>query len=152
MHEIIDFGQEGGAMVESTYNTMALTITREKIEIYWDVPMLVDMLGIQLPFARKPYNFAECSGAYCGVMVTHTKTMLLSEYVSFVRNLNKPYAWLNGRGGIFQRALDPSDTAWVPQPKTRDYRLCVEVVCPGMPMLYIDPQGSDCARYLARLG
>lgn len=153
MSNAIDYGQEGGVVFEITHDTMQLTITRTKRKIEYDVPMLVEELGIKLAFARKPCDWDDCSGAgVSAIMVTQTKQMMLSEYLSFVKNIGKPYSWLKGKGGIYRRELESSDTAWVPQPQTRDYRLCVEVTCPGMPILYIDPQGGEFVRYLARLG
>ena len=43
--------------------------------------------------------------------------------------------WLSGKGGYVGEA-----------------RLCVEVHAPGRPYLYVDPSGSDYARYVGRLG
>jgi len=153
MTNVNDYGQEGGMVFETTYDTMKLTITRTKREIECGVPMLVEELGIKLAFARKPSSWDDCSGAgVSGIMVTQTKQMMLSEYLSFIKNFSKPYSWLKGKGGIYRKELEPSDAEWVPQPQTRDYRLCVEVTCLGMPILYVDPQGTEFVRYLARLG
>ena len=35
---------------------------------------------------------------------------------------------------------------------TGDGYLCVEVTAPGRPYLYVNPEGGDYARYVARLG
>jgi hypothetical protein len=43
--------------------------------------------------------------------------------------------WLAGKGGFVGEG-----------------RLCIEIHAPGRPYLYVDPSGSDYARYVARLG
>lgn len=53
----------------------------------------------------------------------------------FAATLLKSRDWLKGKGGGAYGGY-----------------LCVEISAPGRPYLYINPEGSDYARYVARLG
>ncbi len=69
------------------------------------------------------------------VYVTETKELTPAEFDAFGRSLLVSRDWLRGKGG-----------------GTGDGYLCVEVTAPGRPYLYVNPEGGDYARYVARLG
>ena len=96
----------------------------------------VEELGIRLPFARKPVDLRDMSatGDYI-VYVTETRTMTPEEFDGFAANLLTSRDWLTGKGGYVGNGS-----------------LCVEVLAPGRPYLYVDPSGGNYARYVARLG
>ena len=96
----------------------------------------VEELSVELPFARKPCSLEEVGGyGNYKVLVTETKEMTPEEFDSFGRTLLKSREWLAGKGG-----------------GTGDGFLCVEIKAPGRPYLYVNPEGGDYARYVARLG
>ena len=65
--------------------------------------------------------------------------MTPAEFDAFARNLMASCDWLAGKGGGVK---DEGDSGY----------LCVEVKAPGRPYLYVNPEGGDYARYVARLG
>lgn len=96
----------------------------------------VEELGIPLPFTRKPADLGGLDGGdTCTVYVTETRELTATEFDAFAGCLLASRDWLCGKGGGLGNAF-----------------LCVEVVAPGRPRLYINPEGSDYARYVARLG
>lgn len=106
------------------------TITREGLAIQ------VEELSVRLPFARKPADLSEVGGfGNTRILVTETRGMTQSDFDSFASNLMKSRDWLRGKGG-----------------GTGDGYFCVEVHAPGRPYLYVNPEGGDYARYVARLG
>ena len=117
--------------------TMTITIERKPLTIQFDgKDMQVEELGIRLPFGRKPATMSEIAGSEdCTVYITETREMDSAEFDRFAVNLLQSRDWLNGKGGYYG-----------------DGRLCVEVHAPGRPYLFIDPSGSNYARYCARLG
>ena len=118
-------------------NTMTLTIERTPRTLLLDGNTLqVEELSVTLPFARKPCDLSELGGGKPEkVLITDTREMSTTEFDEFAANLLRSRPWLNGRGGT-----------------TREGTLCVEVSAPGRPYLYINPEGGDYARYVARLG
>lgn len=124
-------------MTDQPIRTMTLTIDRiPRTLVFGATFHNVEELGTRLPFARKPMTLSEVGG--CGlikVYVTETRFLTADEFDALARNLLAPRDWLRGKGG------------WV-----SDGYLCVEVAAPGRPYLYINPEGSDHARYVARLG
>jgi len=93
-------------------------------------------LSVTLPFARKPCDLSELGGGTpAKVLVMETRTMGTIEFDEFASNLLRSRTWLNGKGGTL-----------------REGTLCVEVCAPGRPYLYINPEGGDYGRYVARLG
>lgn len=120
-------------------STMTVTITVERtprtLQI-GDTAIEVEELGVRLPFARKPADLGEVGGQeQTKIYVTETKDLTADEFDTFARNLLVSRDWLRGKGG-----------------STRGGYLCVEVTAPGRPYLYVNPEGSDYARYVARLG
>lgn len=117
--------------------TMTITIERTpKTLRFQGQPIDVEMLGIRLPFARKPESLDEmCASGNARIYVTETVEMTPAEFDTFARHLYLPRDWLRGKGG-----------------NIADGVLCVEVHAPGRPYLYVDPSGGDYARYVARLG
>ena len=96
----------------------------------------VEELSIRLPFARKPADLGEQGGSdQHKVYVTETKELTTAEFDAFGRSLLVSRDWLRGKGG-----------------GTGDGYLCIEVTAPGRPYLYVNPEGGDYARYVARLG
>ena len=118
-------------------NTMTITIERTPRTVQLgDTALQVEELSITLPFARKPVNLKELGGgSFEKVLVTETRTMEPGEFDLFAASLLSSRAWLKGKGGT-----------------TQEGALCVEVCAPGRPYLYINPEGSDFGRYVARLG
>jgi hypothetical protein len=113
-----------------TIERTPLTITREGLAIQ------VEELSVRLPFARKPADLSEVGGfGNTRILVTETREMTTSDFDAFASNLMKSRDWLRGKGG-----------------GTGDGYFCVEVHAPGRPYLYVNPEGGDCARYVARLG
>ncbi len=113
-----------------TIERTPLTITREGLAIQ------VEELSVRLPFARKPADLSEVGGfGNTRILVTETREMTTSDFDSFASNLMKSRDWLRGKGG-----------------GTGDGYFCVEVHAPGRPYLYVNPEGGDYARYVARLG
>ena len=117
--------------------TMTITIERTPRTVQLGTATLqAEELSVSLPFARKPCDLSELGGGTPSkVLVTETREMTTTEFDEFAANLLRSRPWLNGRGGT-----------------TREGTLCVEVCAPGRPYLYINPEGGDYARYVARLG
>ncbi|MBG6470553.1 hypothetical protein GHV10_18540 [Pseudomonas aeruginosa] len=118
-------------------STMIITIERSPRTLQLgDTVLQVEELSARLPFARKPADLRELGrGDQCKVYVTETKELTAAEFDAFARRLRVSRDWLRGKGG-----------------GTGDGFLCVEVPAPGRPYLYINPEGGDYARYVARLG
>ena len=113
-----------------TIERTPLTITREGLAIQ------VEELSVRLPFARKPADLSEVGGfGNTRILVTETREMTTGDFDSFASNLMKSRDWLRGKGG-----------------GTGDGYFCIEVCAPGRPYLYVNPEGGDYARYVARLG
>jgi hypothetical protein len=117
--------------------TMTITIERTPRTLQLaDENIQVEELSIRLPFARKAANLDELGGGnQLKVYVTETKELSTTEFDTFTQRLLMSREWLRGKGG-----------------GTGDGYLCVEVTAPGRPYLYVNPEGSDYARYVARLG
>ena len=117
--------------------TMTITIERTPRTVQLDAATLqTEELSITLPFARKPCDLSELGGGSPEkVLITETREMSTTEFDEFATNLLRSRSWLKGKGGT-----------------THEGTLCVEVCAPGRPYLYINPEGGDYARYVARLG
>lgn len=124
-------------MTQTIPSTMTITIERTPRSVHLgDTTLQVQELSVRLPFARKPCDLGELGGGTPEkVLVTETREMSPAEFDEFAANLLRSRSWLNARGG-----------------STREGVLCVEVRAPGRPHLYINPEGSDYGRYVARLG
>ena len=118
-------------------STMTITIERTPRTLQVGMQtIVVEELGVQLPFARKPIDLTEVGGnGQKKVFVTETRELTPSEFDVFASTLLKSRDWLSGKGGGIH-----------------DGYLCVEVTAPGRPYLYVNPEGSDYGRYVARLG
>jgi hypothetical protein len=118
-------------------STMTITIERSPRTLqFGDTVLQVEELSVRLPFARKPADLNELGGSdQHKVYVTETKELTAAEFDAFTRRLLVSRDWLRGKGG-----------------GTGDGFLCVEVTAPGRPYLYVNPEGGDYARYVARLG
>jgi len=118
-------------------STMTITIERTPRTLQVGAQAIaVEELGVRLPFARKPIDLTEVGGnGQKKVFVTETRELTPSEFDAFASTLLKSRDWLSGKGG-----------------GTDDGYLCVEVTAPGRPYLYVNPEGSDYGRYVARLG
>lgn len=117
--------------------SMTITIERtpRTIELN-DSTLQVTELGVSLPFSRKPCNLSKLGGGTPSkVLITETREMTPAEFDGFASSLLRSRPWLAGRGGTLLEGT-----------------LCVEVCAPGRPTLYINPEGGDYARYVARLG
>ena len=118
-------------------STMTITIERTPRTLQWGAQTIaVEELSVRLPFARKPVDLSEVGGTGLNkVFVTETRELTSSEFDAFAATLLKSRDWLSGKGG-----------------GTRDGYFCIEVTAPGRPYLYINPEGGDYGRYVARLG
>lgn len=116
---------------------MTITIERTPRTIsFGDTALQVEELSITLPFSRKPCDLSELGGgSFEKVLVTETHMMEPGEFDHFAASLLSSRPWLKGKGGT-----------------TPDGALCVEVCAAGRPYLYVNPEGSDFGRYVARLG
>ncbi len=125
------------ASFEVNMKTMTITIERTPRTLNFGGELVqVEELSIELPFARKPTSLEEFGGyGNYKVLVTETKEMTPEEFDTFGRTLLKSREWLADKGG-----------------GTGDAFLCVEIKAPGRPYLYVNPEGGDYARYVARLG
>lgn len=117
--------------------TTTIVIDRTPLSINFDGQDIeVEELSVRLPFGRKPVDLTDIAATGNDkVYVTETKEMTPAEFDSFATALYKSHDWLKNKGGYFKNG-----------------RLCVEVIAPGRPILFIDPSGSDFPRYVARLG
>ena len=117
--------------------TITITIERTPRTMTLDgTAIQVVELSVRLPFARKPADLSEVGGfGSTRIFVTETREMTPSDFDAFASNLMKSRDWLRGKGG-----------------GTGDGYFCVEVHAPGRPYLYVNPEGGDYARYVARLG
>jgi hypothetical protein len=124
-------------LFEARMTTMTITIERTpRTLMFAGKEINVEELSVELPFARKPCSLEEVGGyGNYKVLVTETKEMTPEEFDSFGRTLLKSREWLAGKGG-----------------GTGNGFLCVEIKAPGRPYLYVNPEGGDYARYVARLG
>jgi hypothetical protein len=97
----------------------------------------VHELGIRLPFTRKPQSLSDVGGGGDPqrIYVTSTREMTAAEYDDFARGFLRDRDWLSGQGGVIG-----------------DARVCVELIAPGRPVLYVNAEGFGYARYVARLG
>ncbi|MDO3510190.1 hypothetical protein [Ralstonia pseudosolanacearum] len=94
----------------------------------------VEELAERLPFARKPADLSQvCGKEYAGVYVIETKELTTIEFDDFASSLLVSRDWLRDKGGG----------------RLGSY-FCIEVIAPGRPTLYVNPEGSDYARYVAR--
>ena len=120
-----------------TNTTMSINIERtpRTLELPSGAIEVIE-LGVQLPFARKPADLNEVGGyGQQKVFIIETREMSPTEFDGFAATLYKSRDWLKGKGGGAYGGY-----------------LCVEISAPGRPYLYINPEGSDYARYVARLG
>ena len=124
-------------MTDPSIRTMTITIERIPRTLAFGTAILsVEELGTRLPFARKPVTLSEVGG--CGLLkvyVTETRFLTPDEFDALARNLLASRDWLRAKGG-----------------SVADGYLCVEVAAPDRPYLYINPEGSDYGRFVARLG
>jgi hypothetical protein len=100
--------------------------------------VLMHKLPHPLAFSRKAADLSELSGgAQSYVYVFKRIDMDTLGFDHFARNLCRDTDWLKD-----QYHAIPVNGA----------RACVMVLATGRPILFIDTQGSDYARYVARLG
>ena len=101
-----------------------------------EVPMRE--LGVRLPFARKPVTLADLGGgAPERVFIMGRVELDGPAFDQFAGSLTLGRDWLEKRCHALPLA---------------DARACTMVTAPGRPILFVDTQGSNYARYVARLG
>lgn len=117
--------------------TMNISIVRTpRVLRFGRQKIRVEQLGASLPFACKPTSLREmCATGEHRIYVVETVELTIAEFDAFTADLSRPQSWLSGKGG-----------------NVADGCLCVEVLAPGRPYLYVDPAGGNYARYVARLG
>lgn len=117
--------------------TMTITIERTPQNLTVEGKTIqVEALSLRLPFARKPCDLRDmCASGDYPIFVTETREMRPEEFDAFASTMLVSRDWLAGKGGFVGEG-----------------RLCIEIHAPGRPYLYVDPSGSDYARYVARLG
>ncbi|MEF9414209.1 hypothetical protein ABXT21_21210 [Ralstonia sp. SM1864_UCD524_TZ4] len=113
---------------------MSNTIKRHPCTVViGDKIIQAEKLAKRLPFARKPADLSQVRGQeYVEVYVIETKELTTSEFDDFASSLLVSRDWLRGKGGG----------------RLGSY-FCIEVTAPGRPTLYVNPEGSDYARYVA---
>ena len=118
-------------------STMTITLERTPRTVqHADQTLQVEELSLRLPFYRKPADRGDLVGSgQRKVYITETKVLTPAEFDIFARSFLVSHDWLSGKGG-----------------STSDGYLCVEVTAPGRPILYVNPEGTDYARHVARLG
>ncbi|MDP2367672.1 hypothetical protein [Rhodoferax sp.] len=95
-------------------------------------------LSARLPFARKPVTLADLGGgAPERVFIMGRVELDGPAFDQFAGNLTLGCDWLEKRCYALPLA---------------DARACTMVTAPGRPILMVDTQGSNYARYVARLG
>ncbi|CAD17726.1 conserved hypothetical protein [Ralstonia pseudosolanacearum GMI1000] len=116
-------------------NAMSNTIKRSaRIVVTGDNVIQTEKLAKRLPFARKPADLSQVRGQeYVEVYVTETKELTATEFDNFASSLLVSRDRLRGKGGG----------------RLGSY-FCIEVTAPGRPTLYVNPEGSDYARYVTR--
>jgi hypothetical protein len=125
------------SFIECLSAKMILTIERTPRTLTFGTAVLhVEELGLRLPFTRKPVSLDDIGGTErMKVYVTETTLLTPEEFDAFADSLLSSCDWLRGKGGT-----------------VRGGYLCVEVAAMGRPYLYVNPEGSSYARYIARLG
>lgn len=116
-------------------HTMSNTIKRHPCTVViGDNIIQAEKLRKSLPFARKPADLSQVRGQeYVEVYVTETKELTATEFDNFASSLLVSRDRLRGKGGG----------------RLGSY-FCIEVTAPGRPTLYVNPEGSDYARYVTR--
>lgn len=100
--------------------------------------VVMQKLPMSLPFSRKAINLRDMSGGEMSTVYVFKRIdMDPLGFDDFARNLCRDTEWLKGQCHALPIA---------------DARACVMVVAIGRPILFVDTQGSDYARYVARLG
>ena len=100
--------------------------------------VVMQKLPMALPFSRKAINLRDMSGGEMSTVYVFKRIdMDPLGFDDFARNLCRDTEWLKGQCHALPIA---------------DARACVMVVATGRPVLFVDTQGSDYARYVARLG
>jgi hypothetical protein len=119
-----------------TSMTLNIERTPRTLQHFGGNAIEVEELSVRLTFTRKPVDLGDVGGnGQTRVYISETKELTPAEFDDFARNLLVSRDWLRGKGGV-----------------TSDGYLCVEVTAPGRPFLYVNPEGFDYARYVARLG
>ena len=120
-------------------STMTITLTIERTPRTLQVgaqTFAVEELSVRLPFARKPFDLSQVCGTDLNkVFVTETRELTPTEFDAFASTLLLSHDWLSGKGGCIHEGY-----------------LCIEVTAPGRPYLYVNSEGADYCRYVARLG
>jgi hypothetical protein len=116
---------------------MTITIERTPRTLNFSGKQIeVEELSVDFHFARKPRSLEEVGGyGNYKVLVTETREMSTEEFDAFGQTLLKSHEWHAGKGG-----------------GTGDDFLCIEIKAPGRLYLYVNLEGGDYARYVARLG
>ena len=118
---------------------MTITLTIERTPRTLQVgaqTFAVEELSVPLPFALKPFDLSKVGGiGQKRVFVTETRELTPTEFDAFANRLLLSHDWLSGKGGCLH-----------------DGYLCVEVTAPGRPYLYVNSEGADYCRHVARLG
>lgn len=120
-------------------DSISLFLSLQKVEVMHR-GAVVELLKLPMPlaFACKPVQLSDLgAGSLASVYVFKRIDIDPLGYDAFARNLCRFTDWLAG----LCLAL-PFD----------DARACVMLVATGRPILFIDTQGFDYARYVARLG
>ena len=118
---------------------LSLEVRFEMIELLVD-GRLVQLLKLPmaLPFSRKAADLSQLGGGEAAEVYVFDRIGMDPEvFDAFAQTLCRGTTWLVGR------------SLSLPIPSAR---ACIMVVSQGRPVLFIDTQGYDYARYVARLG
>lgn len=111
---------------------------REQEILIAGAPVKMRELDTQLSFSRKPVSLADMGGGSPErVFIFDHVELDAMGFDCFARNLGRDHAWLEGRYTLMPIA---------------HARACVMVTSPNRPVLFVDTQGNNYARYAARLG
>ena len=125
--------------LSATPESLTLEVRFEKVELAVDgQPVQLLKLPMALPFSRKAGDLSQLGGGEAAdVYVFDRMGMDPEVFDAFAQNLCRGTTWLVGR------------SLSLPIPGAR---AGIMVVAQGRPVLFIDTQGDDYARYVARLG
>lgn len=126
-------------MVLATDETLSLSLSLVKVSfIVNGQPIEVSRLPMPLSFARKAADLSELGGGELTTVYVFQRIDLDPlGFDAFAQNLCRDVEWLQN----LSLALPVANA-----------RACVMVVATGRPILFIDTEGHNYARYTARLG
>ena len=113
-------------------------IERTPRTLHWNgIAIKVAQLDLPLYFFRKlraPESGDDGVERLTTVYVAETRVLTAGQFDDLANNFLASRDWLAGKGGAIHNGF-----------------LCIEVLAPGRPRLYINPDGMDYCRYVAAI-